>query len=91
MTDQDEYEKRLTNLVSKFVSDFFSDFRSDPSLLHIRVRSKGGFNCESKVRDFFLLQDLKEKFSEPVTKRTLYPGSLLRWLYVHSSRYYLPV
>ena len=85
LANKDEYEKRLDELVSGFVSKAFAEFRLDSSLPTIRAGDKKKFGCDSKARDFFLLEDLKTKFSQPVTKKKFFPGSLLRWLFVHSA------
>ena len=89
-TSLEDYETNLNNLVSKFVSDAFSEFRLDTSLATIRKKSlEKSWTCDSKAKDFLLLEDLKNKFPEPVSKSRFYPGSLLRWLYVQSGRYCL--
>jgi hypothetical protein len=79
-----EHESRLDNLVSSLVSKAFAEFRLDPTLPTIRPRANDPLTCKAKASDFFLLEELKNKFSEPISRRNFYPGSLLRWLHVHS-------
>jgi hypothetical protein len=84
----EDYEKILDNLISDVVSSTFSEFRLDTSLPTVKKKDKEKYwTCLSKARDFFLLEDLKSNFPKPISKSKFYPGSLLRWIYVHSGRY----
>ena len=87
-TSIEEYEKNLDELISEFVSNIFSEFRLDTSLATLRNKKNDeSWTCLSKAEDFFLLEDLKNKFPAKISKTQFYPGSLLRWIYVHSGRY----
>ena len=84
--NRDDYEKRLDSLVSDFVSKAFSEFKFDPALQKVQRLKNDVLTCQSKVRDFFLLEELKTKFPDSISKKKFFPGSLLRWIYVQTGR-----
>lgn len=81
---QEEYEKRLSNNVFDFVKTTFADFNYDPDMPVWKKADSGTLTCQRAAKDFFAFEDFKERFSESVSKKSVYPGSLLRWVYVNS-------
>ncbi len=80
----EEYEKRLSDSVANFVKTTFSEFNYDPQMPLWKKANTGPVTCQKAAKDFFALEDFKERFPERVSKKSVYPGSLLRWVYINS-------
>jgi len=85
---QEDYEKRLDSLVLDLVKTTFSDSKYDPSLPLWKKANLEPISCQRVAKDFFALEDFRERFVEPVPRRSILPGSLLRWVYVNSRGYF---